>query len=108
MVELDDKPQETAWMLELDLVNGGGGNGGDKYKPFGSYTSPSTTTVEVLSLLVGKQYKFTMLDRGADNKNTKFRLCYGNVSREECMGARKWDAESIVVCEGISRYNLIT
>ena len=108
VVELDDKPQETAWMLELDLMNGGGGNGGDKYKPFGSYTSPSTTTVEVLSLLVGKQYKFTMLDRGADNKNTKFRLCYGNVSREECMGARKWDAESIVVCEGISRYNLIT
>jgi len=108
VVELDDKPQETAWMMELDLMNGGGGNGGDKYKPFGSYTSPSTTTVEVLSLLVGKQYKFTMLDRGADNKNTKFRLCYGNVSREECMGARKWDAESIVVCEGISRYNLIT
>lgn len=110
VVELDDKPQETAWMMELDIQNaaGGGGNGRDKYKPFGSYMTPSTSSVEVLSLPVGKQYKFTMLDRGADNKNTKFRLCYGNVSREECMSARKWAAESIVVCEGISRYNLIT
>ncbi|KAL7500408.1 hypothetical protein ACHAWT_008882 [Skeletonema menzelii] len=110
VVELDDKPQETAWMLELDLLNaaGGSGNGGDNYKPFGSYMTPSTATVEVLSLLVGKQYKFTVMDRGVDNKNTKFRLCYGNVSREECMGARKWDEESIVLCEGISRYNLVT
>lgn len=110
VVELDDKPQETAWMMELDRQNAGGGrgNGRDNYKPFGSYMTPSTSSVEVLSLPVGKQYKFTMLDRGADNKNTKFRLCYGNVSREECMSARKWAVESIVLCEGISRYNLIT
>lgn len=109
VVEMDDKPQETAWMLELDMMNAGGaGNGGDNYKPFGSYMTPSTATVEVLSLVVGKQYKFTVLDRGADNKNTKFRMCYGSVSKEECMGARKWDEESIVLCEGISRYNLVT
>jgi len=109
VVELDEKPQEVAWMMELDLVNADGGKiYGDRYKPFGSYTTPSTTVMEVLTVVVGKQYKFTVLDRGANNKNTKFRLCYGNVSIQECMGARKYDEDSIVVCEGISRYNLIT
>ena len=111
VVELDENPQEVAWMMELDLSNGGG-NGGkvseDTYKPFGSFTLPSTTAVEVLSLVVDKQYKFTVLDRGSDNKNTKFRLCYGNVSIRECMGAKTTDEDSIIVCEGISRYNLIT
>jgi trypsin len=109
VVELDEKPQEVPWMMELDLMNADGGKiYGDRYKPFGSYTTPSTTVVEVLTVVVGKQYKFTVLDRSADNKNAKFRVCYGNVSAQECMGASKYDEESIVVCEGISRYKLIT
>ena len=109
VVELDEKPQETAWMMELDTMNAARAIGFDnKYMPFGSYTMPSTTIVEVLSVVANKQYKFTMLDKSADNKNTKFRLCYGHVSKVECMSARRYDENSIIVCEGISRYNLIT
>lgn len=107
VLELDEKPQEIAWTLELDVSNGGKVPG-DNYKPFGSYTSPYLTAVEVLSVVTEKQYSLTLFDRSADNRNTKFRLCYGNVSKEECMSAKKSTENSILICEGISRYKLIT
>lgn len=111
VVEIDEESQEIAWMMELDLSSGGGDGGkvtDDMYKPFGSYTLPSSTAVEVLSVATDKQYTFTLLDRGENNANTKFRLCYGDVSKEECMDAKKSDDNSILICDGASSFRLIT
>ncbi|KAL7452490.1 hypothetical protein ACHAWC_004209 [Mediolabrus comicus] len=111
VVEIDEEPQEIAWMMELDLSSGGGDGGkvtDDVYKPFGSYTLPSSTAVEVLSVAPDKQYTFTLLDRGENNANTNFRLCYGDVSQEECMAAKKSDDNSILICDGTSSFRLIT
>jgi hypothetical protein len=111
VVEIDEEPQEIAWMMELDLSSGGGDGGkvtDDMYKPFGSYILPSSTAVEVLSVVTDKQYTFTLLDRGENNANTKFRLCYGDVSKEECMDAKKSDDNSILICDGTSSFRLIT
>eukprot|EP00956_Cyclotella_meneghiniana_P014022 scaffold20758_cov74-Cyclotella_meneghiniana.AAC.5 len=95
VMELDGRGQDTSWILEAD---GGSNNDsfyiqGTSYVPFGTYDDDGENNdgvaVEYLKVTPNQSYRWTVMDRmggGSSRSSSKFRMCRGTVSAEECLG----------------------
>ena len=96
VIELDGQGQDTSWVLEA--VDRGNFIDGTSYVPFGTYDSGNELAVELLQVSPDQSYKWTLMDRsggGSSRSSSKFRMCYGRVSAEECLN----DMDAII-CGG--------
>eukprot|EP00579_Thalassiosira_antarctica_P013834 CAMPEP_0201927860 /NCGR_PEP_ID=MMETSP0903-20130614/19621_1 /ASSEMBLY_ACC=CAM_ASM_000552 /TAXON_ID=420261 /ORGANISM="Thalassiosira antarctica, Strain CCMP982" /LENGTH=718 /DNA_ID=CAMNT_0048466159 /DNA_START=16 /DNA_END=2172 /DNA_ORIENTATION=- len=119
-IELDGMPEDTSWVLEEDpgvaaktasagrtaLING------PTQIPFDTYASSSGSVVtQSVEVAPNEQYRLTLLDRGSNGlqqkeqgRQSRFRMCYGTVSGDDCINA-SLDSD-LVVCSGNGNFNL--
>ncbi|KAL7552021.1 hypothetical protein ACHAWF_015233 [Thalassiosira exigua] len=123
VVELDDRPRDTSWLLEADpgqaakttsegrtVVVGGG----KSHVPFDTYDVKHSIVSQTLAVSAGEQYRLTVLDRGAnglkdrpegqEGRRSRFRICNGTLSGKDCIYARE-DSDA-VVCAGFGDFGL--
>lgn len=120
-IELDEYPTDTSWVLEEDpeLAAKTSSAGrtpeidGVTYVPFDSYTEASTIVTEVVEVSPNEQYRLTLLDRGTDGiqprsqgqqRQARFRMCYGDVSGEDCINASL--NSDLVICSGNGNFDV--
>ncbi|KAL7541540.1 hypothetical protein ACHAXR_011698 [Thalassiosira sp. AJA248-18] len=125
-IELDHHPGDTSWVLEEDpeLAAKTASAGrtahidGVTQVPFDSYTEGSTVVTHVVEMAPKEQYRLTLLDRGTDGlqrkelgqsslegmRESRFRMCYGNVTGDDCINA-SIDSD-MVICSGEGNFLL--
>lgn len=86
VIELGAKGQDTSWILEAN--DRGNFIEGTSYAPFGTYDSDNELAVESLQVAPNQSYRLTVMDRsggGSSRSSSVFRLCYGDVSPDDCL-----------------------
>mmetsp|Transcript_12640 Transcript_12640/g.26728 ORF Transcript_12640/g.26728 Transcript_12640/m.26728 type:complete len:757 (+) Transcript_12640:261-2531(+) len=106
-MELDAFPEDTSWVLEFDPSvrrTAGATIEGTSFVPFGTYSAIQETIGATLQVSPLQSYRLTVLDRRGNglNYSSKIRLCYGNLTGEECMNANA----SAIICEGSGNFGL--
>ena len=117
-IELDGAPGDTSFVLEEDpesviamgrrtaLIDG------VSHVPFDTFTATLATVERAIFVAPNKQYRLTVLDRGMNgiqpqsgqDRQTRFRMCHGNITGDECINA-SLDSD-VVICYGSGDFGL--
>lgn len=116
-IELDGAPEDTSFVLEEDpesviamgrtaLIDG------LSHVPFDTFNATLSTVNRVMFVAPNKLYRLTVLDRGFNgiqpksgmDRQSRFRMCHGNVSGDECINAAT-DSD-VVICNGAGDFDV--
>lgn len=119
-IELDGEPADTSFVLEEDpgLAAKTASAGrtaqvdGVWQVPFDTFSTSNEIVEHVVNVAPNEQYRLTLLDRGhngllppeSQGRQSRFRMCYGSVTGEDCINAAL-DSD-LVVCSGNGNFNL--
>ena len=119
-VEGDSRPGDIGWVVEVEPSSAAKAAiagrriqiEGMKQVEFDTYKTPQSVIEEYAQVAPNEQYRLTLLDRMGDGlqprmsegRQSRFRMCYGNVKGKDCINA-SLDSD-MVICTGNGNFNL--